>query len=260
MIVLGFDTATPATAVGLRLADGRVLEGRDDPAAGERPGHSTRLLPLANALLQQAGLGWRDVDRIAVGVGPGTFTGLRIGVATARGLAQSLGLELTGVSSLRALAQAAEKSHPRVLSVIDARRGEAFVAAYMSGEELAAPQPLPPQRLSELIDALDPDERAEPWTAVGDGAVRFTAELRDLGVEVPEADSPFHLIRAGAICTLGSQASAGGPPVLPSYCRVPDAEASLAGPAAPPRADGSGALLQAEGSRRSHDPLQEAAS
>jgi tRNA threonylcarbamoyladenosine biosynthesis protein TsaB len=135
MIVLGFDTSTPATAIGLRLPDGATLQARDDPAPGERPGHATRLLPLAARLLAQAGLRFADLSRIAVGVGPGTFTGLRIGVASARGLAQSLGAELVGVSSPRALALAAADSDEArgmgvVLALIDARRGEAFAAAY----------------------------------------------------------------------------------------------------------------------------------
>jgi tRNA threonylcarbamoyladenosine biosynthesis protein TsaB len=107
VIVLGFDTATPASAIGLRLADGRILQARDDPDRGtpiRRPGHATHLLPLAAGLLEQANVRWDDVQRIAVGIGPGGFTGLRVGVASARGLAQSLRAELVGVSSLRALA------------------------------------------------------------------------------------------------------------------------------------------------------------
>ena len=88
MIVLGFDTATRSTAVGLRLKDGRTLQARDNPGTSEHPGHATRLLPMADELLGSAGIGWRAIDRIAVGLGPGTFTGLRVGVATARGLSQ----------------------------------------------------------------------------------------------------------------------------------------------------------------------------
>jgi tRNA threonylcarbamoyl adenosine modification protein YeaZ len=106
MIVLGFDTSTPATVVGLMLSDGSTLQARDDPQGERRPGHATQLLPLASRLLADAGLGWAELERIVVGVGPGTFTGLRVGVATARGLAQSLGVELVGVSSLQALAHA----------------------------------------------------------------------------------------------------------------------------------------------------------
>ena len=75
MIVLGFDTATPATAVALRLADGTMLRGRDDPAVGERPGHTSRLLPLAEELLAHAGLRRGALQRIVVAEGPGTFTG-----------------------------------------------------------------------------------------------------------------------------------------------------------------------------------------
>ena len=104
MIALGFDTATPSTAVGLRLADGTTLTARDDPGLGERPGHATRLLAMADELLAEAGVAWSALDRIAVGLGPGRFTGLRVGIATARGLAQSLSVELVGVSSLMALA------------------------------------------------------------------------------------------------------------------------------------------------------------
>ena len=79
MIVLGFDTSTPATAVALRLADGRTTQARDDPQAGAHPGHATRLLEMARELLARAGIAWSGIDRIAVGVGPGTFTGLRVG-------------------------------------------------------------------------------------------------------------------------------------------------------------------------------------
>jgi tRNA threonylcarbamoyladenosine biosynthesis protein TsaB len=150
VIVLGFDTATPASAVGLRLDDGTVLEANDDPGEGERPGHVTRLLGLAAGLLERAGLDWGDVQRIAVGLGPGTFTGLRIGVASARGLAQSLSAELVGVSTLHALAVATDRESG-VLAAIDARRGEAFVAAYAQGAELLPPCVSASGELAELL-------------------------------------------------------------------------------------------------------------
>ncbi len=240
MIVLGFDTATQSTAVALRLDDGRTLQVRDDPGPGAHPGHATRLLGMANELLGKVSIRWRAIDRIAVGVGPGTFTGLRVGIATARGLAQSLGVELIGVSSLRALAEPAlraESEGSRVLAVLDARRGEAFVAAYEvrdrgSVEELVQPRALAPEALGSIIGqvAAQPGaEQAGRWRAIGDGAVRFRGQLQDAGVMVPPDSSPLHLLSAEVICELGALGGAAGAVegILPEYCRRPDAEIAL---------------------------------
>lgn len=272
MIVLGFDTATPSTAVALRLDDGRTLQARDDPSPGAHPGHATRLLDMTNELLGKASITWRAIDRIAVGVGPGTFTGLRVGIATARGLAQSIGVELIGVSSLRALAEGAragfEESGERgiekqdgpageyadlpgsaamgvfggttdVLAVLDARRGEVFVAAYQligreSTEELVSPRAVAPGDLRSIVEQAEAarggDPRGGPWLAIGDGAMRFRAQLQDAGATVAPDDSPLHLLSAEAICELGARGEAMATvveEVLPDYCRRPDAEIAL---------------------------------
>jgi tRNA threonylcarbamoyladenosine biosynthesis protein TsaB len=253
MIVLGFDTATPATAVALRLADGATLRARDDPGSQERPGHTTRLLVLAGELLAQAGLSWEAVQRIAVGVGPGTFTGLRVGVAIARGLAQSLGVEVVGISSLRALAEAAFadgdvrwEGEPAVLAAIDARRGEAFVAAYARAEgspvasgggsstatpprararELAGPRALAPEAFGEFLAEAG---ASRDWLAVGDGAIRFQVQMEAIGVAVAAEDSALHRIDAGVLCELALTAPSGAiEAVLPDYRRRPDAEIAL---------------------------------
>lgn len=229
MIVLGLDTATPATVVGLRLADGRTLQARDDPEARQRPGHATRLLPLANDLLAEAHIDWPGLERIAVGTGPGTFTGLRIGIATARGLAQSLGVELIGVSSLRALAHGADPEAQRVLAAIDARRGQVFIAAYDDGRELIAPQAVFPDGVTELLERAAIDIQAEQWLALGDGAILYREAFERAGMHVAEDRCEHHRIQAHAICELGEQASANGELVLPDYCRRPDAEIALEG-------------------------------
>lgn len=240
MIVLGFDTATPATVAGLRLADGTVLQVRDDPQPGQRPGHSTRLLPFAHQLLLEAGLGWDRLERIAVGVGPGTFTGLRIGIATARALAQSLDIELVGVSSLHALAYGAGQvrrdmtsgAEPvRVLAAIDARRGEVFVAGYEGERKRLAARAVPPDRVGELLEGALIDANAEEWIAVGDGALLYRDSFEQLGLRVPADGSECHRIQASAICALAieSPESGSGQAVVPDYLRRPDAEVSLEG-------------------------------
>jgi tRNA threonylcarbamoyladenosine biosynthesis protein TsaB len=200
LIVLAFDTATADTVVGLTGA-GDPLELRHEPAAGERPGHAEQLLPLCRAALERAGVDWPQVDRIGVGVGPGTFTGLRIGVATGRALAQSAGAEVAPVSTLRALAANLERSFP----VIDARRGEAFVL--VDGKPRAAK----PEELAAL---------AAGRTAIGDGALLYADRLQDV------ADDPeVHHLRGAALCALAAAAEPiGRDELLPDYVREPDAK------------------------------------
>jgi tRNA threonylcarbamoyladenosine biosynthesis protein TsaB len=218
MIVVGLDTATTATVAGVLDASGSVTEVRDDPEPGVRPGHANRLLGAAEAALEQAGLGWEEVDRIAVGVGPGSFTGLRIGIATARALAQARGLPLVGVSSLEALALGAGDAE-LVLAVLDARRGEAFAAAWRRGAPVAPAAALSPEALVERVAAL----RGTPL-AVGDGAVRFRGPLEAAGALVPPDEDGAHRLRAEPVCRLGAAATpTDRDALLPDYLREPDA-------------------------------------
>jgi tRNA threonylcarbamoyladenosine biosynthesis protein TsaB len=248
MRILAFDTATDATTVALRDPEAGIeLELRDDPPAGERPGHVTRLLPMIADVLERASGGWEEVDRIAVGVGPGTFTGLRIGVATARALASARDLPLVGVSSLHALAAGATQAAAArvglgasiapggaddarvVLAVIDARRGEAFAAAWRCAqagvEELELePCALRPEALALVVGILPGVDGALPL-AVGDGALRFRGQLEVAGAEVPPMDSPLHRISAINHCRLAAGLPATGlADVAPAYLRAPDAE------------------------------------
>ncbi len=220
MIVLGFDTATAATAVALLdgRAPGLTSERRHEPVAGARPGHSQLLLGFAHELLEQAGLTFADVDRIAVGLGPGGFTGLRIGVATARALAQAAAAELVGVSTLQALAMAARPAPGQnVLAVVDARRGEVFVGGWRRAEQVLGPLAVAPADVAALGVA--------GWLAVGDGALRFRDDLQAAGCVVAEDRSPQHGVSAEMVCELALRAPAGTPweLVVPDYLRKPDA-------------------------------------
>jgi len=226
-VILGIDTATPSTAAAVWAPDGRACERRDDPGVGgsaSRPQHASRLLALVEEALSGAGAGWDEIERIAVGVGPGGFTGLRHGIATSRALAQGRGLPLAGVSSLEALARgaaAAAGEDRAVLALIDARRGEVFAAAWQGAERLLEPVAIDP---AELVARLGAGRLAAPLAA-GDGAVRFREQLERAGAAVPDDRSPAHRVSAIEICRLGAAGDVTDRDrLVPDYRREPDAK------------------------------------
>jgi tRNA threonylcarbamoyladenosine biosynthesis protein TsaB len=216
VILAALDTATPSTVAGVMLDDSRVIEARDDPVPGARPRHASRAIALLEEALAAAGASWEEVDRLAVGVGPGGFTGLRIGIATARALAQGRRLELAAVSSLQALA----RPHGAAASAIDARRGEVFGAVWTGGRCVLEPGAWEPAEFAgRAADAVP-----GPLLAVGDGAMRYREVIEAAGLRVaPEGDAA-HRITAGALCRLGRCAVATDrDSLMPDYLREPDA-------------------------------------
>jgi tRNA threonylcarbamoyladenosine biosynthesis protein TsaB len=229
-VILGIDTATPSTAAAVWAPHGPAFEARDDPAPGDRPQHAGRLLELVEHALSGARAGWDEIERIAVGVGPGGFTGLRHGIATARALAQGRGLPLAGVSSLEALARgAADAPGPAappgaparpILAVIDARRGEVFAAAWLGPERLLDPVAVAPGGLAAMLGA----GRLAAPLAAGDGAVRFREQLERAGAVVPDDRSPAHRVSALQVCRLGAARDVTDRDrLVPDYRREPDA-------------------------------------
>jgi tRNA threonylcarbamoyladenosine biosynthesis protein TsaB len=206
-----------------------VVVRRHDPVLEERPAHATALLELVDEALAGAGLELAEVHRLGVGIGPGSFTGLRIGLATARGLAQALGRPLAPVSSLHVLAAgaSAEAGPARaVLAVIDAGRGEGFALAVAGDRRLGEPAALGPEALAQAVARLaaDPGQPAGTPLAVGGGAVRFQAQLRAAGAAVPADESPLHRLDGRQLCRLAAAAdTADRDAVLPHYARAPDA-------------------------------------
>ena len=194
MLTLAFDTAT-GVATSALVRDGEVL--------GERASRAVRVLADADELLEQAGAEPRELSRLVVGTGPGSFTGVRMGLAAARGLAFALDLRLAGVSTLEALAAGA----PDALPVVDAGRREVFTLVE-GAPAVAAPDEL----------------RIEPGTTcVGDGAVRYREVLQALGAKIPPRDSELHLPRARFHEELARQ-FVDPETVEPLYLRLPDAE------------------------------------
>ena len=191
MLTLAFDTATSAATAAL-VRDGEVL--------GERVSRAVTVLVDADELLRASGAERAELTGIVVGTGPGSFTGLRLGLATARGLALALELPVAGVSTLDALAAGA----PGALPVVDGGRREVFTL--MDGEPtVCAPQDLPA--------AL----------CVGDGALRYRTILEGNGAEVPPDDDLRHLPRARFHAQLARDFGPAGA-VEPLYLRLPDAE------------------------------------
>jgi tRNA threonylcarbamoyladenosine biosynthesis protein TsaB len=238
MRILAFDTATRATTAALwdSEAPGHASEVRDDPRLGERPRHAAFVLPSIVELLEREAVSWDDLDRIAVGIGPGTFTGLRIGIATAKALSRSRGIPLVGVPTLESLALGAVLSAQRserpsaVLAVIDARRREVFAAGWRlrtgASDALALddrfldPRALAPVALAERLQTL-----GESVLALGDGAVEFRAVLERSGASIPDDDSELHRVSAINHCRLAAGLRAGAPDeIRPEYLRLPDAE------------------------------------
>lgn len=194
MLTLAFDTAT-SVATSALLADGKVL--------GERASRAVRVLADAEELLERAGAQPREVRRLVVGTGPGSFTSMRMGLAAARALAFALDVKLAGVSTLDVLAAAAPGAQP----VIDAGRREVFT--------LVGGVPV----------AISPSElRLEPGTTcVGDGALRYRDVLAAAGAEIPPEESELHVPRARFHAELARE-FVDPEAVEPLYLRVPDAE------------------------------------
>jgi tRNA threonylcarbamoyladenosine biosynthesis protein TsaB len=217
--LLGIDTSTPAAGACVLRADGAAFE-LSPPAErlAQPPAHASELMPAVADVMESAGVGWRDLDAIAVGVGPGAFTGLRIGVATARALAMAAELPLRPVSSLAALAAGVDA--PLKLPLIDARRGEVFAALFDGGRELWPPFAASPE---DLVARLR--EGAFRPLAAGDGSLRFRGMLEEAGIPVEPDGSEAHVVRALNVCRLGRGAPDESPEaVLPEYLREPDAK------------------------------------
>ena len=191
MLVLAFDTATG-------VATSALVDG--DEVLGERLSRAQTLLEDVDALLRQGGAHPRDLDALAIGIGPGSFTGVRIGLAVARGLALSLDLRGGGVSTLAALAAGA----PGALPVIDAKRKEVFTL--VDGE----PAVLTPDAVRGSL-------------CVGDGAVRYRDVLEANGAEIPPDGDERHVPRARFHAQLlGDLRDVDE--IEPLYLRAPDAK------------------------------------
>ncbi len=221
MTTFALDTSTPSPSLALTRGEVVVAE----LILGPVPEAGRRVMEAAHGLLTATGTGIADIDEVVVGLGPGGFTGLRIGIATALGLGQALGCPVRGAVSLEALALGIADvagDGVRLVPVTDARRREVFAAVYERDaagglRERMAPTALTPAALRRVLA----DEPGPPAVLAGDGAGLVDAG-DDGALTVLPAGSPAHRIAAAALVR---RVMAGGDrPVRPLYARLPDAE------------------------------------
>lgn len=208
MLVLGIDTSTPATGVAVCQVESDSSDLRtlaSDDVVDAR--HSAEVLtPLVTRTLIAAGVTVRDLDAIVVGVGPGPYTSLRVGIVTAAALGDALGIPVYGICSLDGLAA----GPGRFTAVTDARRREVYWARYENGERTVGPDVSAPQAVADLLD--------EGERAIGAGAELYAAVFGDaFDTAGPRFPDPAVLVRR-AIPLLGTPA-----PLVPLYQRRPDA-------------------------------------
>ncbi|GGN27036.1 tRNA threonylcarbamoyl adenosine modification protein YeaZ [Actinoplanes campanulatus] len=236
MLVLALDTATPASTAALVEVTVDGLTGVAERRTVDPRAHGERLAPEIAAVLADAGLRPRDVTAIVAGVGPGPFTGLRVGLATAASMGQALGIPTYAVCSLDALGRAAGPG--RVLIATDARRREVYFATYADGERVTGPEVAKPADVAALVrgatggslpaGVLVGAEEAGGGTSMaglvervaGEGALKYGDVF---GVPVEE-----HLLYppGAALVALAAErirAGAPGEALTPLYLRRPDA-------------------------------------
>jgi tRNA threonylcarbamoyladenosine biosynthesis protein TsaB len=208
VIVLGVESATARAAVAIGTTDGVVASVQ----VTRGPRHAEILVPAIQFVCEQSGIGLDEVDAIAVDIGPGLFTGLRVGIATANGLAQALNVPMIGVSSLDLLAHDARHAGDDIVAVIDARRSEVYAARYGVTDDaikrVLDPTVLPPEELLEqLRDAPDVilvgdtlvEHGARFARPSADALVQLAAPIADAGGAVaPSAIAPLYLRKSDA--------------------------------------------------------------
>ncbi|NLZ28975.1 MAG: tRNA (adenosine(37)-N6)-threonylcarbamoyltransferase complex dimerization subunit type 1 TsaB [Firmicutes bacterium] len=233
MLILGLDTSTRVCSVA--LLNGGELVGEYTQNVSKT--HSQRLLPLISCLLDDTGTDRKDLDAVAVAIGPGSFTGLRIGIATARALAQGLGLQAVGVSTLRALAENLSGRRIIVCPMLDARRDQVYAALYRPYAESAGGGSadfetlLAPTALSihELVARLRPFEDRVCFP--GDGQARYLTLLhKEMGNRYTAISPALALNRASSVAVCAARKMKAFPgqysyfDLRPEYLRVPEAE------------------------------------
>ena len=223
MKILGIDTSTPIGSVALIDDDNVVAEHTLDIVRA----HSSRLMPAIDSVLKWGDITVNDLDGCAVGIGPGSFTGIRIGVATIKSICYAVDKPIIGVSTLEAIAYNLRWSNSIICPLLDARRSETYGAIFEGNtnwERLSDDLCLP---INAFLDRIKEDTSPDcPINFVGDGLVTYGDAVREnLGDRVHFADAIFNVPRGATIAYLGAQRLQRGDSdnywtLVPNYVRV----------------------------------------
>ncbi|MCE5251799.1 tRNA (adenosine(37)-N6)-threonylcarbamoyltransferase complex dimerization subunit type 1 TsaB [bacterium] len=225
MIALGIETATERLSAALIVEGKQAFERHED----SRSSHCELVNGFITELIGEAGISLAEIDFVSVSVGPGSFTGLRIGIATAMGLAYGLGIPTVPVSTLAALAWKADKPGALVCPLIDAKRSEAYTALYRSNpgetpQTVREPSAVPVKELGDLLAALN-----EQVTITGPAASLFINSFSDAGLTfsvIPSQEAKPSAVSVAELGLLIFRAGGGINPAAlqPVYIRRSDAE------------------------------------
>ena len=238
MLILAFDTSTFQGSAGWILMENDLGDSRVETfaeiSAPAKPGHAETLLHRLGVILETGGHEMKDVDLVVFGIGPGTFTGLRIGISTAKGIAASCGASIKGVPTLEAIARSAGVDG-LVAPLLDAGRGEIYAAMYRVSQKdgvkaglpactlISDERVIPPSRFPALTSGVSPDE---PVYLTGSGAQKYREDLAGMGVILPlRTGVPGAYLLALHGLELFESEGPDDPMTLePNYIRKPDAK------------------------------------
>lgn len=224
MFVLGIESATPVAGVAV-VDDSKILAER---MVNNQRTHSVNLLPMVKAVIEEAGLGPGDIQGVAVSTGPGSFTGLRIGMSTAKTLAQVWGVPIVGVGTLDALAFPLTGLKNLLCPILNARKNEVYAAIYDVSQNylkvIFGPSAVKPEMLADVLR-----QHGREVTFLGDGVPVYGELLKNILGRVVFAPGAAVLPRGAAVAELGALELKNGRGVdpltlLPNYIRLSEAE------------------------------------
>ncbi len=218
MNILAIDTSGPTCGVAL-LAGGLV---RFTATVLNKRTHSVNLMPMVDAAFAATGLTLTDMDRLACVVGPGSFTGVRLGVSTVKGLAHGSGKPCVAVNALEAMAHGAGRFEGVICPMQDARAGQVYAALFRRGMRIAPDEPI---ALTELLERLTAS--GEPVLFTGDGMTAHREKIAGtMGKQACFADPAFACLRPEAVAEIGaaSEDTTDYLGLQPLYLRAPSAE------------------------------------